>query len=127
MPASYPEDEMRLPIPDVVEVCGRCRRHLMVFLGWGDGHPSIYDAAYRPEGWCYGCGNRGRGVRFVRAPDASQLPVQDTVPEVWLPERLHGPLADAAQTLAESVPMTQEQLKMALQAVWDQGSSASPR
>ena len=60
-----PEHDVRR-LPDVIEICTRCKRGIVVFLGTGDEHPYTPDPVNRPTGWCYVCGFKGRGDPYRR-------------------------------------------------------------
>ena len=59
----YAEYRMTPELPPAVELCPRCRRGVLIFLGIGDGHP-FTQSGDRPDGWCYVCGFKGRGVVY---------------------------------------------------------------
>lgn len=56
---------MRQSLPDVLYVCDRCKRGIVVFLGTGDS--SVYEPhKNRPDAYCYVCNNNEPGVRYTR-------------------------------------------------------------
>jgi hypothetical protein len=58
----YPEYRLAPELPDVIEVCARCRKGLIFNLNT--------DAGLRP--WCYVCGNDEPGVRFRKEQPSDQ-------------------------------------------------------
>lgn len=62
------EYKFLLPLPSIVEICNRCQRGLVVYLGMGDGDPRI-PSVLRPKPWCYTCSNDEPGIPFTRVDD----------------------------------------------------------
>ena len=61
-----PEYANRAPLPDVLHICDRCKRGVLVFLGTGVSN--VYTPSLeRPSPWCYVCGSKASGVAYQRA------------------------------------------------------------
>lgn len=70
MKQRFAEHDILRSMPRVIEVCARCSRGILTFLGPGDGHPN--ERARNPlgESWCYVCGeSRETGLRYARCDD----------------------------------------------------------
>lgn len=61
----YPEYAMRRPLPDVLHICGRCKRGIVAFLGSGDDH--VYTPSpQRQTPWCFVCNADDAGIPYAR-------------------------------------------------------------
>lgn len=62
-------------LPDIIEICSRCKRGLLVYLGQGSGHPYVRSLD-RVNPWCYVCGDRGYdGIKYERTSNDSSSSV----------------------------------------------------
>lgn len=63
---AYAEYDSSVGYPSRLEICRRCRRGILVYLGMGGGTVYEQDKELRPKPYCYTCGESEKGEVYVR-------------------------------------------------------------
>lgn len=90
-PPRYVEHENLPELPSEIEVCDRCRRNVLVFMGIGSTVVYIRSED-RPDPYCASCGRGTDGVRFVRVSEEPRVALPSPVPALRSDEGLWGPV-----------------------------------
>lgn len=103
----YVEHANLSPLPDTIEVCDRCQRNVLVFLGIGS--DSVYvRSSDRPDPYCWSCGGGTGGVHYMRVSDESRVALSGDLPDMWGDKGLRGSLVLPSSSEVEHPAVNRE-------------------